>query len=107
MTSTVEQHPRFHAWYLHGDYVITRVRGRIQTIRRYEYCEHCPTEKRTRFNVDRWERIGKPQYKYAKGVTIVRVTNTAWLRRKILATTNLSELQALRPADIVNAVVSL
>ena len=107
MTKQIERHPRFHAWYVHGDFVLTRTGGRIATIRRYEYCEFCPTERRTRFNVARWERIGKPSYKYAKGVEIVRVSQAEWTRRQIVGSTNLEELKAMGPPTIVNAMVSL
>lgn len=86
--SNVEGHPFFHEWYLHGDFVDQRKGQRIITVRREERCQHCPTERITVINCTQW-MIVRRWYKYVKGVTIVRVGKSEWLKKEFLQTTNL------------------
>lgn len=90
---TVEQHPWLHNWYLKGDYVKVRNRrGRISTVRRVEKCHYCPTLRISHINTltKAWE-VTSRYYKYARNVTIVRLTKSDFVKREFLSTTDLPE----------------
>lgn len=90
-TDTVEQHPIRHKWYVIADFVTDRAaRGRIRQVTREERCEFCPTVLLTKINTITWTKEGHPRYKYAKGVTISRVSKPEYTKAQFLATTKLS-----------------
>jgi hypothetical protein len=91
----IEAHPIYHSWQFVTDVVLQwkQSKGIPSEIARHERCEHCSTRRVTKIDVHRWERIGKPSYRYVKGDEILRETKAAYLERTIRAITDVKELR--------------
>ena len=85
-----EPHPILHEFTLVNDEIIERNSRKVPVlIKREERCEHCGTLRFTRIDVYRWQILGTRQYKYVRGVQIVRMSKNEWLRKTFVSTTNL------------------
>jgi hypothetical protein len=88
----VEPHPILHDFTVVNDEIVQRNARKVPIlIKREERCEYCATQRFTRIDVYRWQIVGSRQYKYVKGVQIVRMTKQEWLRKTFTATTKLAD----------------
>jgi hypothetical protein len=94
----IERHPILHDFSVHGDVITERNSRNVPVmIKREEHCQYCPTRRFTRIDVRRWLVVGSRQYKYDKGVAIVRMPKAEWLKQEFIASTKLTgkDLEAL------------
>jgi hypothetical protein len=87
----LEPHPILHEFTLVNDEIVERNSRKVPVlIRREERCEYCGTLRITRIDVFRWQVLGSRQYKYVRGVKIIRMSKGEWLRKQFISNTNLS-----------------
>lgn len=97
----VEPHPIFHEFTVVNDEIVERNSRKVPVlIKREERCEHCGTLRFTRIDVYQWTIIGSRQYKYVRGVQIVRMSKSEWLRKTFVSSTNLNGTELKKLAKV-------